>query len=236
MRKYFSFAIAAGLLLAGAGCVGSTSTTVNVPQPAAQGRAVFTVTDATAALTNVTAVNITVTKVEAHSATEGWVTVSTATKQYDLLKLKQTNTAELLADANLAAGTYDQIRLEISKVEVTANGTTQEAKLPSTSLKIVGNLTITAGQTSTAALDFMVDKSLHITGNGKYILAPVVRLETKDDASVTIESNDKVDVNSGATESDETEGMDEKGEMKSGFELKDNLELDAQGMVQVHVK
>src|SRR5690242_6621947 len=162
MRKFAPFLLAAGLVLVGAGCTGSTSTTVNTtyppqpaPAPAAQGRAVFTVTDAATAMTGVTSVKLTVDSLEAHSATQGWVTVSSTPKTYDLLQLKATNSAELLADANLTADTYDQVRLMISKVEVTANGKTQTATLPSGSLKIVGNLTVASGQTASAALDFM---------------------------------------------------------------------------------
>ena len=244
MKKYAIALAAAGIMLAGAGCTGSTSTTValppatppaQAPAPAAQGRTVFTVTDAATALTGVTAVNVTVDKLEAHDAANGWVTVSTTAKTYDLLQLKQTASAALLADANLAAGTYDQIRLHISKVEVTANGKTQTVVLPSNSLKIVGNLTVKAGQTSTASLDFMVDKSLHMTGDGKFILAPVVRLLVKNAVGIKIGSDDKVEVSGGSTESDQTEGMDENGDMKANFELDKNLELDAQGAVKVRL-
>ncbi len=216
----------AAALLGGAGCYTSD-------KPASvEGRAVFTITDAATELTGVTAVNLTVDKVEVHSATEDWVTVSTATKQYDLLQLKATNSAALLADVNLAAGTYEQVRLHISKVMVIANGKTTEAKLPSTTLKIVGNLTIVGGQTSTASLDFMVDKSLHLA-NGTYILAPVVRLLTTKGADVSVSSTGKVEVSGGKVESDETVGMDEKGEVKEDFELDDDLEIDAKGMIKV---
>lgn len=240
MKRYASLLAAAALVLAGAGCTGTTETNVNLttpPPPPAQGRAVFTVTDAATTLTGVTAVNMTVDKLEAHSAsTDAWMTVSTTAKTYDLLKLKATGSSELLADANLDAGSYDQIRLDISKVELTVNGEVQAAKLPSSSLKLVGNLTVTAGQTSTAALDFMVDKSLHLTGSGTYILTPVVRLMTKNAASVKIDTNDKVEVDGGATESDETAGMDEKGDMRANFELQDKLDLDAQGMIKLHAE
>lgn len=236
MKKFAPWLVIAGLMLVGAGCTATTSTSVTTPPPPTQGRAVFTITDAATAITGVTAATITVNKLEVHSAAQGWVTVSSSTKQYDLLALKQTGSAALLADANLAAGTYDQLRLEISKVELTVNGQTQQATLPSGNLKIVGNLTVVAGNTSTAQLDFMVDKSLHLTGSGKYILAPVVRLLTKTDASVKIGSDAKVEINGGNTESDQTVGMDEKGDVRTDFELKDDLELDAQGTVKVLVK
>src|SRR5689334_4138599 len=96
MKKYASLLAAAALVLAGAGCTGSTYTEVNppaAPQAGAQGRAVFTVTDAAAEMTGVTAVQLTVNKLEVHSAAKGWVTVTTAPKTYDLLELKRTDSA-----------------------------------------------------------------------------------------------------------------------------------------------
>lgn len=245
MKKYAPLLVAAGLLLAGAGCTGTTSIDVNAPAPApappaqppaaVQGRAVYSITDDAAAdMKGVTAVMLTVDKLETHSEASGWITVSTATNAYDLLKLKASGSAQLLADARLDAGTYDQVRLHVTKVEVTANGKTAEAKLPSNTLQIKGALTVKAGETSSAMLDFMVDKSLHLTGTGKYILAPVVRLLIRGTADVKLDSDDKVRVEAGETESDEHEGMDEKGEMHEDFELKDELDLDTDGSIRIH--
>lgn len=243
MRKFAPLLVTAALVLVGAGCTSTSTTAVNTnipPAPSAPstpaavtGRAVFMVTDAASSTGSVTAVKVTVDKLEAHSVAQGWVTVSTTAKTFDLLQLKETDSAALLADANLPVGAYDQIRLNISDVQVTASNTIQTAKLPSSTLKIVGNLTVTAGQTATAEIDFKVDKSLHLTGSGKYILAPVVRLTTKSDASVKIDADEKAEVNGGATNTDETEGMDEKGEMKADFELKDKLDIDVGGQVKI---
>src|SRR5258708_6611688 len=76
------------------------------PMANAQGRAVLMITDpGTGSVQGATSIMLTVDKVEVHSASQDWVTVSTAAKQYDLLQLKQSGAAMLLADANLAAGT-----------------------------------------------------------------------------------------------------------------------------------
>lgn len=200
-----------------------------------QGRVVLSIKDyAPGSLLGATAINVNVDAVEVHSATEGWVTISTSSKIYDLLQLKQSGVATLIADANLNAGTYDQIRLTIKKVEVTTANGTQEAKLPSNSLKIIGNLTVLAGQTSSALLDFLADKSLHITGNGKFIFAPVVRLETRNDVVVAIDDSDeKVDIRGGKIETEKTIGMDEKGEIDDDFELKGNLSIDENDMIHI---
>lgn len=238
MKKTYAPLLLVGFFaLVGAGCAGTTynSATVTPPSPGAEatGRAVFTIQDAAAGLNNVTAVNVTVDKVEAHAAASGWMTVSTAAKTYDLVQLKSTGAAQLLADVNLAPGVYDQVRLDISKVEVTASGTTKVAKLPSSTLKIIGQFTVVAGQSTTISLDFILDKSLHLTGTGLYILAPVVKLQTTTNASVRVEADESVNASGGEIETDESVGMDEKGETKPDFELPNKLKIDARGLIEI---
>ncbi len=245
MKRFASLlALSAALVLGGAGCFASTDTTVttNTPAPApapekplykAQGHAVIAITDAATKASGVTAVAVTVDKVEIHSSTSGWMTVSTAAKTYDLVQLKNASVTKVLADATVAAGTYDQIRLDISKVEVTASGTVKIAKLPSNTLKIVGNFTVAADQTSTAVLDFNLDKSLHMTGTGLFILAPVVRLQTMENADVSESTDASVTINGGKTETDETVGEDQNGEVKENFTLPVKLDLDATGHIKV---
>lgn len=240
MKKFAPLFMAGFLILVGAGCAGSTTTDTTVVTPPAQnptidtnGRAVFMIKDATSTVQNVTAVVLTVDKVEVHSTSSGWVTVSSAVKQYDLVQLRDTGAAKLLADINLAAGTYDQIRLNISKVMVTASGKTQTAKLPSNTLKIVNQLTITAGQTAVATLDFELAKSLHLTGDGKYILAPVVKLQTTGDAEVRIEADERVEVRGGRVENEKSVGMDEQGDVEADFVLPEKLKIDSRGVIEI---
>lgn len=199
-----------------------------------QGRAVITIKDAATSLANVTSIMMTVDEVEVQNSAQTWTTVSTTSKIYDLVQLKQSGAAMLLADINLAEGTYNQIRLQISNVKVTAEGKTTEAKLPSNTLKIAGKFTVNAGQVSTASLDFIADKSLHMTGSGKYILAPVVHLQTKTDAVVEVKEDKTVEEKSGKVETDEDFGMDEKGELKADFELKEKLEVDDEDRILVN--
>src|SRR3989338_5797170 len=96
-----------------------------------QGKVVFAVTDATADIKNISSINITVNEISVHSEAKGWVVVSTATKEFDLLQLKSSGTLELAAELNLDVGAYDQIRLNISKVIIVKGGQSIEAKLPS---------------------------------------------------------------------------------------------------------
>lgn len=216
--------------------LGSGSNTITTsPSSPVSGRVVFAVKDAAMDMKSVTSILLTVDRVEAHSAAGGWITVSSAARQYDLLKLKQTGAAELLADVKLAVGTYDQIRLNVSRVSVVASGKTQEAKLPSSTLKIIGNIVVTADKTAAVTIDFMADKSLHLTGNGKYILAPVVRLEARSGATVDVDGDEKVTVSGGKVDDDKTVGMDEKGEVKADFEIDADakIEIDSDDIIHI---
>ncbi|MEK6900032.1 MAG: DUF4382 domain-containing protein, partial [Nanoarchaeota archaeon] len=164
----------------------------------------------------VTSIMVTIDSVSVHSAEEGWVTVSSAPKTVDLLKLKAEGSNELLADVNLKVGTYQQLRLNISKVLVTDDKGEHEAKLPSGELKIIGVLKVTENSTSTASFDFIADESLHVTGNGEYILAPVVQLETKEKAQVELKEDKKVEIKGGILKTKTKVGMDAKGNVGVG--------------------
>jgi Domain of unknown function (DUF4382) len=206
------------------------------PAPAAgQGKAIIGIADDSKAIRGVTSVMITVDKVEVQSGTNGWVIVSNGTKQYDLLQLKASGAVALLADANLPIGTYDQIRLTISRVDVTANGTTQQAKLPSGTFQIAGRLVINEGKTATAVLDINAEKSLLLAADGTFIMAPVINLHTKKDATVDEQSDNTLKINGGTDEDNVTVGMDEHGDIKDNFQMDANakIEIDKSGMMHV---
>ena len=199
-----------------------------------EGRVVFTITDAAANISAVTSIMVTVDSVRVHSATEGWVTVSSEAQTFDLLKLKAEGSQELLADVKLEEGTYQQLRLDISKVVVVDAEGEHEAKLPSGELKIVGDLEVKANSTSTATFDFIADESLHLTGNGEYILAPVVQLETKTDAEVEVKANQKVEIKAGKVKTNIKVGMDAEGNVGAGVGIPAKAKVSiAQGKVKV---
>ncbi|MBI2129165.1 DUF4382 domain-containing protein [Candidatus Woesearchaeota archaeon] len=205
------------------------ATGVIPPKQTEEGRAVFAITDAAADMKAVTSIKITIDEVSVHSAAEGWATVLSAQKTYDLLKLKAEGSQELLADISLKPGIYEQVRLHISKVVVMDASGEHEAKLPSGELKILGNLVIDASSTSTATFDFMADESLHLTGNGEYILAPVVELETKEKADVEVKSDNKVEIKLGKTITKTKVGMDIDGNVGVGLKIGLNEVLSIEG-------
>ncbi len=194
-----------------------------------EGRVVFTITDAAADMGAVTSVKVTVDAVRVHSATEGWVTVSAEPKTFDLLQLKAEGSQALLADVQLKEGTYQQLRLDVSNVVVTDAEGDHEAKLPSGELKIVGDLEVNADSTSTATFDFLVNESLHLTGNGEYILAPVVQLETRESAQVEVTSRNRVEVRAGNVKTKVKVGMDEEGRVGVGLGIPARVNVSIEG-------
>jgi len=198
------------------------------------GRAVFTITDAAADMGAVTSVMVTVDSVRVHSETEGWVTVSSEPQTFDLLKLKAEGSHELLADVQLAEGTYQQLRLDISNVVVVDGEGEHGAKLPSGVLKIVGEFEVKADSTSTATFDFIADESLHVTGKGEYILAPVVQLETRTDAEVEVRADKKVEIKAGKVGTNLKVGMDVEGNVGVGLGIPAEVEISiGQGRINV---
>jgi hypothetical protein len=222
--------IALGMFLAVflAGCAG--------PSPQTQegkGRVVFTVADAAADMGAVSSVKVTVDRASVYSASKGWVEVSSAPKTYDLMELKASGEQALLADAQLDSGTYSQMRLDVSKVVVTDAQGQHEAKMPSGQMTITGNLEAKADSTSTATFDFIAHESLHVTSNGEYVMAPVVQVETKDDADVEVESDGRVVISGGTIRTSTKVGMDINGNVGVGLNIPVNANLTIMGGILV---
>ena len=143
-----------------------------------------------------------------------------------MLKLKAEGKLELLADAQLRTGKYDQLRLDISGVAVTDADGQHEAKLPSGELKIRADIAVEPNRTSTASFDFIADESLHVTGSGKYIMAPVIKLETRENADVEIKSGNKVEIKGGRMGKNLKVGMDIEGNVDVGVKIPEDAQIE----------
>ncbi len=221
------------LLLAGCTQQGGTN---NYTQPGAQGaRVVMLAADKSADLGSITSIQVTINSIQVHSATQGWVTVSSNPETIDLMLLKASGKQSLLADINLQNGTYDQARLEISNVVVTDAQGSHQAKLPSGDLRIVGDFDANQNSTAVAIFDFHADKSLHLTGNGQYILAPAVHFQTRENANVDDNNQQNVIVNSGEVKTDKEVGMDEKGNVDVGLGIPTDATISIDDSGNVHL-
>jgi Domain of unknown function (DUF4382) len=129
-------------------------------------------------------ITVNITRVTAHSTTEGWVTVNTfdPPMTVDLLTLQ--TVAAPLGLANLPPGKITQIRLLVAKEgnSVTTGGATVPLKVPSgyeSGIKIHGPWDIVACNRSSVTLDFDGKKSIHYhpaQQGAEWILRPVIRV------------------------------------------------------------
>lgn len=165
--------------------VSCSETTNNPTQPglnSGEGQLKIYMVDSPALLDSVV---IQVIQVGAHftgnDTTEGgWMVLNNTERYFDLLQL--TNGAiAVLGDTTLPAGSYTQIRLLLGDDNyVINNGVKHDLTTPSaqqSGLKLIHPFDIIAGNVYELYLDFNVEKSIVITGNGKYILKPTIRVQ-----------------------------------------------------------
>jgi len=123
-----------------------------------------------------------VSRVEVHrsgdDSTSGWYVINNTLRSFDLLQLRNGASA-VLGDSILTSGDYTQIRLILTDGNyVIDNGVKHDLTVPSgtqTGIKLNHAFTIEPNTIYELMLDFNVDKSIHITGNGQYMLKPVIR-------------------------------------------------------------
>ncbi|MBC5783277.1 DUF4382 domain-containing protein [Ramlibacter sp. USB13] len=151
----------------------------------------LSVTDAPACYEHVM---VNVAKVRVHMSDDtgtndggsGWrdIVPPNAPVQIDLVNLTNGQLKDL-GSAEVPAGTYHQLRLVLADTGNTVTpigGTAQPLTTPSgqqSGLKIKADFEVAEDEVSDLLLDFDACKSIVLTGNGKYILKPVVRLSSK---------------------------------------------------------
>jgi len=191
------------------------------------GNLYVSVTDATADIQNVNDIDLSVKKVEIHSKEEGWVTISSKEKVYALLALKASGRVELYAKkTGLEAGTYDKVRITLgnSVVHTKTKGDVK-AVIPGSQVVINTRLKINNGADSHFKIDFMADKSLHATSDGKFVFAPVVQVESRSNAQINVGSDDMVQVSGGTVDTNTTIGVDLSGSSRVNYQLQTDSSL-----------
>ncbi len=104
-----------------------------------------------------------------------WIKILGAPPSFDLMTVGEV--AAILGSANITVGKFTQIRMDVTKVEVTtANGDNFTAEVPSDKLKIVRPFNVQPGLKTVLTLDFDGSKSLIVTGEGEALFKPVVEL------------------------------------------------------------
>ena len=174
-------------------------------QSVASGKIEVVVTDAPAK-DKITAIVVTLKSVEVHAAgtetasptpsapavegtpetpnqpedSAGWTTIDLAgNTQFDLLQVK-TNPATL-ASVSTASGSFTQARLEVDTIKVTFLGSddksyTEDATVPSGKIKFIQPFKVTSTDVTQLVFDFDAAQSVNVTGDGKVLFKPVIRL------------------------------------------------------------
>ena len=150
------------------------------PSPATGGNFRLLISDEKNAIGDFESLIVTISSVGVHKAGEngGWLEVSPATEELDLVTLQGDNAQEIWSE-NLTAGQYTNVFIYVSDIEaVLSNGVsdnaTPEVKLPSDKFHINTNFSIPED----SPVSFVFDISVVATGNDKngvsYILKPVI--------------------------------------------------------------
>jgi len=117
--------------------------------------------------------------------TAGWMTVPITNPTFDLLTLTDGLFATV-AETTLQSGKYTQVRLLVSNIDLLDNDgklvysmIDGNLTLPSGKLKFVRPFEVIGGETTVLDFDFIVDESIHLTGNGKAMFKPVIKLKVE---------------------------------------------------------
>lgn len=210
----------------------AVSETVVVSDKDEEGLVVMTITDDAIDLVGVSGIRVTVDSIQIYSAEEGWVTVMGDEETYDLLAIRDRQ--RLLAQANVDADTYTQIRLDLSSVIVEDETGAHDAILPSEKYTITADLIVLEGSTSIAVFDFLADQSLHVTEEGEYVFAPVVAVQTCTNTEVAINENVVV-ATCGELVTDVTYGMDLQGNVGVNIVVPDRPIIIERGIIKTTV-
>lgn len=195
------------------GCVGTDdscaddSCTVSAPKNFR-----LLVSDEEAVISEFDSVTVTITDAVIKPKSGEQIT-QTIGKEVDLSKLQGELTYPIV-NADLALGEYEWIKLSVSKIEATKNGTAVEIKLPGEELKIMKGFTI-----SNETTNFIFDISLVAKGNGEYNLKPVISesgVVGKDISSDKVKECDKDGKNCKDSEVEDEETSEEPEQKVTG--------------------
>ena len=144
--------------------------------------------------TDAKAVLVTFSSVRAHRSDSDWSVVpfinAATTRTCDLKKLETSE--DVLGSAALPTGHYTQVRLVVQSATLFFDnastgsacassiappaGATATLEIPSGEVKLNREFDVTTSSTMTMLLDFDGNQSIHLTGNGRYMMSPVMTI------------------------------------------------------------
>lgn len=107
----------------------------------------------------------------------GWLVLSGDTSTVDLMAFTG-SAAAFLAGADVPPGSYDKIKLDVLSARGTLhNGSKVPVEVPSGKLHIKAEFDVASGEETALTLDFDLEHSLVKTGDGRYLLKPVIHMQ-----------------------------------------------------------
>ena len=228
IKKIYFFLLALILI---SGCAKTS-----LEEKATHGMLLVTAADKAVDINNIYSINVTITKIEIlPNGSESWQVLSDKTQTINLIELSNNKEISLLSETNITKGLYTHLKLTVSQVLVDNKGLTDYAKLPSNELKLIGNILVEGSKTTIAKLDFIAAESLHSTGLGELIMAPVIKLDIINNADTEITEN-KVNIKKGKTKESKKYGMDENGNIALNYSISKEAVLRTNGRQIVRIE
>ena len=213
------------------GCAGQ-----NNAGQAGNGDLYVSMTDAAANMGAISNVNVTVDQVKVKTKASGWVTVSSEEKTYDLLELKQNSKAMVIAHSSIPAGEVEEVELNIKSATVIDNDGTHKAIMPSNKVNVKSTFNARQNETTAVSFDFIANESLHVAENRDYVFAPVAQVETRENTSVTVNSDNSASLQGGTVRSSNKFGMSINGTVGIGLGIAADAEIKiSNGVISVDV-
>ncbi len=180
MKKIVGGLIGAALLAFVGGCQQDNTGTTG--PGTGMGTLSVRLTDAPATYDSVViAVDSVTVHIDVSDTVGGWTTISRTSAMYELLRFTGGKDT-LIAEGPVPAGYYSQLRLYIGEgSHVVVDGISYPLFIPSgtqSGLKLNIQTTIVEGVKYVLLLDFDAAHSIVVTGNGRYMLKPVIKVIT----------------------------------------------------------
>lgn len=169
------------------------TTTVNNPGTPGSGTGRLSVSLKDSPFSEAKAVLVTFSEVSVHASGGAWQPLTFVTGSSRTCDLKQLEkVTDLLGVGTLTAGHYTQIRLTVTAATLYFDnaftgapcvetftapvGANASVTIPSGELKLNREFDLAADAVVNMLLDFDGDKSIHMAGNGKYQMSPVISI------------------------------------------------------------
>jgi hypothetical protein len=127
----------------------------------------------------ITSVVVVIDRLALREQERGWVEIGVTPGPIDLMTLTG-GLSTLLAQQVIQPGTYSELRLNVGAAHVVRSGAEISVDVPSgtsSGIKLKGSMTIVPDTLVELSLDFDPGQSLHATGDGKYVLHPVITVD-----------------------------------------------------------